>query len=121
MFSIYEEISPTSERWIYINCQYYDESDEFGIFVREYASQLDGKIFAVSDQTQYGIDNDPLNLILQWDSCFGITVIVPYETDLSAAMEAMQKHCDIVNKKVGDSNVFEYNKRDMEEKGIKNG
>jgi len=102
------EFSPSSERWIFIYCEYYDEIEEYIIFLKEYELLLSGKIFSVSDDCQHGIDNDPLNLIFQWDSCFGITVIVPYKTSLDAAIEVMQNLCNIVNEKIGSTEVYEY-------------
>lgn len=88
----------SSERWIFIfGDDSYDESDEFIALVKEYQSQLGGKITAVSDETQYRITNDPLKLIFQWDSLFGITVIVPFTTDITMAQNAMRHLCDRLN------------------------
>jgi len=90
----------SEERWIFISGEdSFYEPDEFIELVKEYRLRLLGTIKAVSDETQYIIDNDPLKLLFQWDSCFGITVVVPTETDIAAAEKAMRELCDRLNQK----------------------
>ena len=90
---MYRLESISKERWIFISCDSFDEPDEFVALVKEYQEQLRGKLIAVSDATQYSIMNDPLELIFQWDTLFGITVIVPLKTDITIAKNAMQCLC----------------------------
>ena len=86
------------ERWVYISCEDYDTPDEFAVLVKEYRSQLSGKVKAISDDARYVIDNDPLKLVFQWDSCFGITVVVPIKkTDITIAEKTLQDLCDKLN------------------------
>jgi hypothetical protein len=93
----------TSERWIYIlGKDSLEEPDSFVKLVKEYSFQLSGTVKAVSEATQYIIDNDPLNLMFQWDSCFGITVVVPEKTDIKLAEKTMQELCDKLNKDISN-------------------
>lgn len=92
--------SISADRWIWIAGEdSFDEPSEFVEFVKEYQAHLSGEIYKVSNDMQYGIDNDPLNLIFQWDSNFGITVIVPEETDISTAENALREICNKLNQK----------------------
>ena len=92
-------IGSISERWIFITSASYDEPDELIDLVREYQAYLSGKIVAVPDDMQYTIDNDPLKLIFQWDSFFGITVITPDNIDMATAEKALQDICNRLNSK----------------------
>jgi hypothetical protein len=97
---MYKLESISKERWIYISGEdSFYESDEFVALVKEYRSQIGGELIAVSDDIQYKIVNDPLKLIFQWDSCFGIAVVVPHQTDIAAAEKAMRYLCDSLNNK----------------------
>jgi len=98
MFRVQE---PTKERWIYIFGEdSVDSPDEFFQLVNEYGSQLSGSVIQVDvDDAQYMIDTDPLQLMFQWDSCFGITVVVPDETNIEMAQQTLINLCDILNKK----------------------
>jgi len=90
----------SAERWIYITGERsFDEPGEFVELVKEYQAHLSGTIKAVSDEMQYIVDNDPLKLIFQWDSCFGITVIVPTETVIATAEKALSELCERLNNK----------------------
>ena len=76
-----------------------ESPDEFVALVKAYQLQLGGKIIVVTpEDTRYAITNDPLKLVFQWDSLFGITVIVPPETEISAAEESMYHLCEALNK-----------------------
>ena len=90
---------PTNERWIYIHFDKYDcqETDAFIYFVTAYRDMLSGKIIAVSEDMQYKIDNDDLRLMFQWDSCFGITVVVPRSTNITKAYETLCTLCERLN------------------------
>lgn len=97
---MYKLTYTSNERWIFISAEFsFDEPDEFIAFVKEYQSQYGGKIIAISVDTQYRITEDPLNLVFQWDSLFGITVIVPNETDISIAENSISHLCDKLNEK----------------------
>ena len=95
---MYKLNSVSNDRWIFISGQdSFDEPDVFIELVKEYQSHLSGTIKAVSDKMQYAIDNDPLKFIFQWDSCFGITVIVPTETDIANAENVIRELCERLN------------------------
>ena len=70
-----------------------DEPDEFVVLVKAYSNMVHGKITKYSDFMQYRIDHDELELIFQWDDCFGITVIVPQSTDLNRAYSTLKSLC----------------------------
>lgn len=87
---------PDRERWIFISSDDYDEPDEFITLLKSYRDKLQGEIMEVSDMMQYKISNDELNLVFQWDSCFGITVVVPQSTDLNKAYDTLKKICETI-------------------------
>ena len=93
MFNVYP---PDKERWIFISSDNSDDIDDFVILVKAYCDKLKGKIVEVSESIQYRIDNDELGLIFQWDGCFGITVVVPYSTELNTAYDVLTKLCKIL-------------------------
>lgn len=96
----------SSERWIFISGEFsFDNSDEFIDLVKGYQAQLSGEIKATSNDTRYVINNDPLKLIFQWDSCFGITVIAPDETDISEAQKTLIELCDELNLKANKQKI----------------
>ena len=95
---MYKIINISKDRWIFISAEFStDEPDSFINLVKEYQSHVSGQIVKVSDDMQYSINNDPLSLIFQWDSLFGITVIVPDEIDISIAEKTMNHICDKLN------------------------
>ena len=95
---MYKVDLPTKERWIYIFEDYStDEPDYFMRLVKAYQHELAGKIIKITDNTQYKIDNDPLELVFQWDSCFGNTVIVPRKSNLNEAYILLIKLCEKLN------------------------
>jgi len=107
MFSV--DGTSSTERWIFIFAeQNIEDTEEFVIFVREYELLLSGEVFLVPGDLHFGVTNDPLKLIFQWDSLFGISVIVPDETDMNTAMKTMRNLCDIINEKLGDKTAYEY-------------
>lgn len=99
---MYKAHKPTKERWIYISFDKYDyeEPDSFIKLVKAYKDNLSGKIVAVSELMQYKIDNDELGLLFQWDCCFGITVVIPEQTDLVKAYNAINNLCETLNKAI---------------------
>jgi len=117
MFSV--EGTSSTERWIFIFAeQYIEDTEEFVIFVREYELLLSGEVFLVPGDLHFGITNDPLKLIFQWDSLFGISVIVPDETDMNTALDAMRNLCDIINDKLGDKTAYEYFKQNYKDNSL---
>lgn len=93
---VYKVNPPDKERWIFIFSDDSNEPDEFITLVKAYCNKVQGKITKVSEAMQYKIDNDELGLIFQWDSCFGITVIVPQSTDLDRAYNALKSLCQTI-------------------------
>jgi hypothetical protein len=85
MFSIIGKESES--RWLYIKgyCDYWDYPNDFIELLNAYAEKLKSKVIAVSEYMQFSVQNDPLNLIFQWDTCFGITIDVPLKTDMNTA------------------------------------
>ena len=73
IFSCNEE-----ERWLFISSNDDDlnETDSFVFLLKAIAERINGKICSMGDFS-YKIDNDPLQLVYQWDSLFGITVVYP--------------------------------------------
>lgn len=100
--------SPTEERWIYISFDKWDceETDSFVRLVKAYRNKLSGKIVPISEEMQYKIDNDDLDLIFQWDSCFGITVVVPDRTDLTKAYNTLVELCESFNHIISQETVI---------------
>ena len=96
---MYKVKHASRERWIFIDGEgSFDEPDAFVQLLKAYQSEWLGEIIMVSQDILYRLENDPLKLIFQWDSCFGITVIVPPETDILAAEKGMKDLCDRMNK-----------------------
>lgn len=77
----------------------YNEPDDFVKLVKLYRDMVNGRIYQVSELPDYKIENDKLNLTFQWDDCFGITVVVPVETDINIAFETLKSLCDELNRK----------------------
>jgi hypothetical protein len=89
----------SKSRWIFISAKdsfYFP--DAFIELVKKYQSLLSGKVIAGREDMQYIIDNDPLNLIFQWDDLFGIVIIVPSKTNIDKAKETISNICDELNK-----------------------
>lgn len=98
---------PTKERWVYISFDEQDceEPDSFVRLIKAYADKLSGKIVAVPEEMQYRIDNDASGLLFQWDSCFGITVVVPDGTDLTKAYNTLTELCESLNRIISQENI----------------
>lgn len=80
------------ERWIYIydECSPYNESDDFVELISKINKHLNGKIYSVGWQ-RYKIDNDPFELIYQWDDLFGIVVIYKRNSELNEVVEFLSQ------------------------------
>ena len=77
-------------RWIFL---YYDEwdveeSDSFIELLKLVRNDLKGELKDLG-MDRYTFDNDPLGLIYQWDSLFGI--VVEYRDDKIAALEYLNR------------------------------
>ena len=66
------------QRWIFLQADEWDleEPDSFNLLIKMISEHVKGDIIIMSDDG-YRIKNDPCNLIYQWDSLFGITIIYP--------------------------------------------
>jgi len=97
----FEIWSISEERWICIKKgqDSFYVPDDFVVLVKEYVLGLSSKVKEYSKATQYFVENDPLNLIFQWDDLFGITAIVPDEIDIKIAEKTIQGLCDKLNAK----------------------
>jgi hypothetical protein len=90
---MYRIESISKEHWLFLSCDSsFDEPEGFVALLKQYQHQLGGKIVSVSQDYQYAIEGDPLHLVFQWDRCFGITIVVPTNIDLSTA----KKHVDML-------------------------
>ena len=83
-------------RWIYLeydlgyNDGLWEIEEAFVEFLQRINKNLGGKIIEVGN-CAYRIDADKLNLIFQYDYCFGITVQYPAEVELSKAVDFLEK------------------------------
>ena len=75
-----------NDRWLFVssNDDGIDETDSFVFLIKTIAAQTNGKIQKVRE-FQYTIEDDPLQLIYQWDSLFGIVVIYPESVSMEQA------------------------------------
>lgn len=66
------------QRWIFLQADEWDleEPDSFNLLIKMISNHVKGDIINMGDD-KYRIKNDPYNLIYQWDSLFGITIIYP--------------------------------------------
>ncbi len=87
----------TEDRLIYITCECSELSDEFVVLLLAYKTMRNGEVKEYSEEYQFQVTNDPLQLIFQWDSCFVITVIVPSSTDITLAKITLEKLCKCIN------------------------
>lgn len=81
------------ERWIFLYADKWDceETDSFVYLVKKIQEDLHGNIID-KGMTNYSIDNDPLQLIFQWDSLFGITVIYPANVNKDTVVAFLEKY-----------------------------
>ena len=75
-----------NDRWLFVSSNDDDinETDSFVFLLKSIATQTNGKIREIGD-FQYTIEDDPLQLIYQWDSLFGITVVYPESVSVEQA------------------------------------
>ncbi|MBQ8724557.1 MAG: hypothetical protein IJY74_02655 [Oscillospiraceae bacterium] len=106
---MYKVNSPVKERWIHILFHERDseEHDSFVRLLKAYRNKLSGKIVPISEEMQYKIDNDDSGLIFQWDSCFGISVVVPDRTDLTKAYNTLVELCESLNHIISQETVID--------------
>lgn len=97
MFKRHYKISliDKNSRWIFFSCDEYDieEPDSFVELVNRVAKNFSGKIIDLGD-TRYRIEGEELNLIFQWDSCFGIVVEYPNNVSTEQAVQFLKTVCD---------------------------
>ena len=74
------------ERWLFVSSNDDDinETDSFVFLLKSIAAQTNRKIREIGN-FQYTIEDDPLQLIYQWDSLFGIAVIYPEKVSVEQA------------------------------------
>lgn len=92
------KISCVSEqsRWIHIGDDYSGyECDSFVNLVRYI--QGERNLICVGE-VQYSIEEDPYELVYQWDSCFGIVVIYKNKDEKDDVLAFLQRHIDELNK-----------------------
>lgn len=100
---MYSVETTSKDRWVFIFAEDSMETpDTFVEFVKEYETQLSGNIFKAPGDVRYSIDNDPFHLVFQWDSLFGITVVVPEETDISTAENVLKHLCEKLNQRIAN-------------------
>jgi len=78
-------------RWIFLNCDEYDidEPDSFIELVKRAKKNFSDKIIDLGNE-RYCIEGDELNLIFQWDTCFGIVVEYPDGISLEIAVQRLR-------------------------------
>ncbi len=93
------KISAISEKSRWIHIQDNSDGDEYSSFVYlvKYL-QGKGKLLCVGE-VQYRIEEDPFELVYQWDSCFGIVVIYKHKDDIDSVLSFLQRHIDELNRK----------------------
>lgn len=82
-----------AERWIYIttgDSRDFQEPDSFIHFVKKATGRVNGKIAEVG-LYQYRITGDKIDLIYQWDSCFGIVIIYPEDVGQANVLSYIQE------------------------------
>lgn len=81
--------------WIFLHCDEddFDTPDAFIELVKRAQKILGGKIINLGE-TRYRIENDNLDLIFQWDSCFGMVVEVPSNSSYEKAVRFLKNICD---------------------------
>lgn len=79
------------QRWIFLKADEWDleEPDSFEYMLNKICSHVNGEVIDKGDY-RYVITNDPCNLIYQWDTLFGITVIYPTDASKDKAVEFLK-------------------------------
>lgn len=82
-----------TEHWIYITTSDswdLEEPDAFIHLVKKAAGRVNGKIMEAGP-CQYRITGDKIDLIYQWDSCFGIVIIYPENVEQANVLSYIQE------------------------------
>lgn len=79
------------QRWIFLQADEWDleEPYSFNFLVKKIRSQVNGEIVDIGDD-RYRVKNDPCNLVYQWDSLFGITIIYPRSVAKNKVIEFLE-------------------------------
>lgn len=97
MFKRHYKISLVDENscWIFLSCDEYDieEPDSFVELVKRIAKNISGKIIDLGD-IRYRIEGEELNLIFQWDSCFGMVVEYSDNVSKEKVVQFLKIVCD---------------------------
>ena len=92
------EITSIEDDRIYIKHDYRDELDGFIMLLKSIEGDLNGRIIQMDgDDVRYTIQNDPYNLVFQWDVRSGTAVIVPPGQDMEAVVSMLEYHFDKLN------------------------
>ena len=96
----YRVDSSGNSSWILIFHEYATvDTDSFVALLKSVQSELGGKIVKVrNEDVQYMIDNDPMELVFQWDSCFGNVVIIQDGRYRDSAVALLERRCIKLNK-----------------------
>jgi len=79
------------EKWVFVSHDDWDESDAFVNLVTAIQSDCNGKISNVGDM-QYKIEGSELDLLYQWDSCFGSTVVYNKREQKESVIEFLKNY-----------------------------
>lgn len=79
----------------------HDLRDELGGFItllKSIEGELGGRIIQLDgDDIRYRIQTDPFDLVYQWDTELGLTVIAPEGTDMDKVVDMLNGHIDKLN------------------------
>ncbi len=89
------EITSIEDNRIYIKHDYRDELDGFIMLLKSIEGDVGGRIIQMDgDDVKYMIQNDPYDLVFQWDTKSGTAVIVPNIEDVEAVAGMLEYHFD---------------------------
>jgi hypothetical protein len=101
---MYKVLLPASDQdgWISISAENSTlDSDSFVNLLKYIQEEIGGKIVQTDkNDIQYQIVGDKMHLIYQWDSCFGISVIVPERMNRELAYHFLEVCCTKLNKQI---------------------
>lgn len=91
-------------RWIYIDFDEWDveEPDSFARLVKYISEKVGGEIIDIGD-TRYKISLDPMNLIYQWDTLFGIVLEYPESADVDCVLDYINLILDEINNEMKEA------------------
>lgn len=104
------EALDTSGSWIFIITDDewdYEEPDAFIYMMKTIKERVNGKIIALENDS-YRIEGTDVDLIYQWDSCFGITVVCPKFVTRECALEYLTCIGILNNERFGNSKDNRY-------------